>query len=177
MTRIRNLHRNKGLTLTEVVVAMAIVGIITLGIGVLLANSQKNWGRLFGRVYGNTATDSFAIQQAFDTVCRKASLRKCVLSPFGDSLELYYWDSGSTASTPDNYARFYQDNDAARVEYGRLQPGTWQPDMSQPTTTVTLASSVDSLNFTVEGTSIQMYLTYLDTDVLPVVYSSVRRND
>ena len=177
MTRRFHQHHIKGFTLAETVVAIAAVSILTLGMGILLAHSQQNWGRLYGRVYSASATDSFAIQQTFDTVCRKASLSRYAMSESGDSLELYYWDKDSTASTPENYARFYQNANAAVVEYGVLQDGTWQPDITESTTTVTLASQVQSLKFTVEGTSAQMILTYVDTDVLPVVCSSVRHND
>lgn len=167
----------KGFTLIEVLVVIAMVGIMTLGAGVLLANGQKSWGHLYGRVYGDSATDSFATQKAFDTICRKASLRKYVLSGSADSLELYYWDGSSTASTPENYARFYLNNEDVFVEYGTTQTGTWQPDTGAPVTTVKLASDVESLTFTVEGTSVQMFLSYIDETMMPVVCSSVRHND
>jgi prepilin-type N-terminal cleavage/methylation domain-containing protein len=169
--------QTKGFTLIEVLVVIAMVGIMTLGAGVLLANGQKSWGQLFGRVYGDSAIDSFAVQKAFDTVCRKASFRKYVLSEAGDSLELYYWDSASTASTPEHYARFYLSNEEVFVEYGTAQTGAWQPDTSAPVTTMKLAGGVESLTFTVEGTSVQMFLSYIDETMMPVVCSSVRHND
>ena len=172
-----NKNRCKGFTLTEVVAVIAMVGIITLGVGVLLANSQKSWGTLFERVYGGSAIDSFAAHKAFDTVCRKASLRKYVLSESGDSLELYYWDNSSTASTPENYARFYQSDDEVFVEYGQNQSGTWQPDTEADPTTIQIARDVDSLKFTFEGTSVQMYLNYTETNIMPMVCSSVRHNE
>ena len=163
--------------MTELVTVMAMVGIITLGVGVLLANSQKSWGTLFERVYGGSAIDSFAAHKAFDTVCRKASLRKYVLSESGDSLELYYWDNSSTASTPENYARFYQSNDEVFVEYGQNKSGTWQPDTEADPTTIQIARDVDSLKFTFEGTSVQMYLNYTESNMMPMVCSSVRHNE
>ena len=166
-----------GVTLIEVVVVIAMVGIMTLGAGVLLANGQKSWGTLFGRVYGDSAIDSFAAQKAFDTVCRKASLRKHVLSEASDSLELYYWDGSSAASTPENYARFYQSGEEVFVEYGKTRTGTWQPDTETDPTTIQIARHVDSLKFTFEGTSVQMYLNYTDADMTPMVCSSVRHNE
>lgn len=169
--------RNNGFTLIEIAVVIAMVGMMTLGAGVLLANGQKSWGQLFGRVYGDQAIDGFAVQTAFDAVCRKASLRKYVLSGSGDSLELYYWDGSSTASTPENYARFYLSNEDVLVEHGTTQAGTWQPDTGAPVTTVKLAGDVDSLTFTVEGTSVQMFLSYIDETMMPVVCSSVRHNE
>jgi len=167
----------RGFTMIEVLVVIAMVGIMTLGAGVLLANGQKSWGQLFGRVYGDSAIDSLAAQKAFDTVCRKSSLRKYILSEAGNSLELYYWDDSSTASTPEHYARFYQSGEDVFVEYGSLETGTWQPDTGAPATTVKLAGDVDSLTFTVEGTSVQMFLSYVDETMMPVVCSSVRHNE
>ncbi|MHC5141049.1 MAG: type II secretion system protein [Planctomycetota bacterium] len=170
-------NRACGFTLTEVVTVIAMVGIITLGVGILLANGQKSWGTLFGRVYGDSAVDSFAAHKAFDTVCRKSSRRKHVLSESGDFLELYYWDHASTASTPENYARFYQNHKEMVVEYGKMQTGTWQPDAGTSGAPVTLARDVESLTFAVEGTSVQMFLNYSDAAKMPVVCSSVRHND
>lgn len=172
----KHIQRN-GFTLVEVVAVIATVGVVTLGTGVLLANNQQSWGNLFDRVYGDPTTGGYSAQSAFDKVCRKASNRKYALSLSGDSLELYYWNVSSTSQTPENYAHFYQDGDQMLVEYGNNLAGTWQPDTGGITTTVTLASNVSSLKFTVEGTSIQMYLTYLDADMLPVVCSSVRHNN
>lgn len=167
----------RGFTLMEVVIVIAMVGILTLGVGVLLANGQKSWNQLYGRVYGDSAVDGFVAWKAFDSVCRKASLRKCILSESGDSLELYYWDGSSTSSTPEKYARFYQDDEEVFVEYGSMASGTWQPDDGVPAATIKLAGDVESLKFVVEGTSIQMFLEYTDETIMPVVCSSVRHND
>lgn len=177
MNRTSKSTRFSGFTLIEVIIVIAVAGIITVGIGVLLANGQKCWGQLVTRVYGDSAIDGFAAQAAFDKVCRKASLRKYVLGESAESLELYYWDSSSTALTPENYAQFYQSGDQMFVDYGKTETGTWQPDTSEPTTTVALAGNVESLTFAVEGTSVQMFLTYTDPNSMPVVYSSVRHND
>jgi prepilin-type N-terminal cleavage/methylation domain-containing protein len=169
--------RVNGFTLIEVMIVIAIAGIITLGVGVLLANGQKSWGSLSERVYGDSAIDSFAVQKAFDAVCRKSSLRKYVLNGAANSLELYYWDTSSTASTPENYARFYLNDEDMFVEYGTTQTGTWQPDTGASVTTIKLARDVESLKFTVQGTSVQMFLNYIDEKMMPVVCSSVRHND
>ena len=172
-----NKKHRKGFTLVEVVTVIAMVGIITVGVGVLLANGQKSWSTLSDRVYGDSAIDSFAAQKAFDTVCRKASMRKHILSESGDSLELYYWDDSSTASTPENYALFYQSGDEVFVEYGQNQSGTWQPDTETDPTIIQIARDVDSLKFTFEGTSVQMYLNYTEANMTPVVCSTVRHNE
>jgi prepilin-type N-terminal cleavage/methylation domain-containing protein len=177
MRQIANNNRCKGFTLIELVVVIAMVGVLTVGVGVLLANGQRNWGTLTARVYGEPAVGNFAAHKAFDAVCRKASLRKHVLSEPGDSLELYYWNDASTASTPENYARFYQDGDDVFVEYGITQSGTWQPDTNTDPTIIQIAHDVDSLKFTLEGTSIQMYLNYSGENMMPMICSSVRHNE
>lgn len=161
----------------EILVVISMAGILTLGAGVLLANGQKSWNRSISRVYGDSAVDGFVVQKAFDTVCRKASTRKYVLSEDADSLELYYWDGSSSATTPENYARFYKADDEVFVVHGKTLDGTWQPDESTSTTGIKLASDVESLKFTIQGTSVQMFLSYTDEDLMPVVCSSVRHND
>lgn len=161
----------------ETMVVIAMVGIVTLSVGVLLANSQKNWNQLLGRVYSDEATDSIALQNVFDNICRKSSLSKYILGTDADSLEMYYWDSVSTSATPENYGFIYQNNDDVYVEYGKLQFGTWQKDGSEPTSTIQIARGVDMLKFVLLGTSVQMYVTFIDEDTLPVVCSSVRRNE
>ncbi|MEN8126839.1 MAG: prepilin-type N-terminal cleavage/methylation domain-containing protein [Planctomycetota bacterium] len=170
-------NRRKGFTLIELVVVIATVSIMTLGVGVLLANSQKSFGSLFGRVYSDSTINSFSAQQAFDAVCRKASLRRHVLSESGDSLELYYWDNTSTASVPENYAHFYQLGDGLFVEYGKTRDGAWQPDTETDPTSLQIGHDVDSVKFSLEGTAVRMHLNYTDAAVLPVACSSVRRNE
>ncbi len=167
----------RGVTMVELITVMALVSLIVLGAGVLLANSQRNLHNQFERVYGDTATDSYAVQKSFDAICRKASLRKAVVGEGGQSLELYYWQRGSAASSPEQYARFYRADNEVFVEHGTLAAGTWQPDAEVPVSTICIARHVASLLFAAEGTSLQMYLTYEDAGKLPVVCSSVRHHD
>ena len=167
----------KGFNLLELTIVIACASILTLMVGIFMADGQRNWNRLFGRVYGDTAVDSFAAHKTFDTICRKASLRKYVIGEADDTLELYYWDLGSSASTPENYAQFYLLDDVLYVQHGELQSGTWQPDTSTALTPVNIANQVESVKFEAQGISIQMFLTYIDEDAMPVVCSTVRHND
>ena len=164
----------KGFSLIEMIVAMAAVSVIVLGIGVFLSNGQRNWNDLFDRVYNDSNIDGFAVQQVFDSVCRKASMRKATISDDSQTLELYYWNAGSTASIPECYARFYVSNDDLYVEHGTLQSGTWTPDSR--TAYIKVADDIDSLKFDVQGASVQMYMTCQDEEAMPVVCSSVRHN-
>ncbi len=168
-------QRFSGFSLIEMVVAIAIVSITILGVGVFLSNGQRSWNDLFSRVYSDSTIDGFAVQRVFDSICRKASMRKATIGEDGDFLELYYWDSGSTASTPEHYARFYLSNDDLYVEHGTLLSGTWQPDAD--TAHIKVAEDIEDLKFGVQGASIQMYMTYQDEGAMPVVCSTVRHSE
>ena len=170
-------RQQKGFTLIELVIVIAIAAMMTLGVGIFLADGQRGWNRLFSRVYGDATVDGFAAHRVFDSICRKASSRKYVIGEDGDTLELYYWDSGSSASTPENYAQFYLQDDELYVTHGNLESGTWQPDTSTSTTPILIASQVESVKFDTKGTSVQMFLTYADEATMPVVCSTVRHND
>ena len=163
--------------MVEMVTVIALVSVVILGIGVLLGDGQRNLMRQRQRVYSDTATDGFAAQKAFDAVCRKASTRKAVLSEDGQSLELYYWDAASSAATPENYARFYQSDDQVVVEHGKLQSGTWQPDLEAPASTVSIARHIQSVAFEAQGTALRMFLMFEDSGLMPIVCSAVRHND
>lgn len=169
-------YRINGFTLIELVIVMASAAMLTLTIGVFLANGQRNWNRLFNRVYRDTIVDGFAAHRVFDSICRKASLKKYVIGEDADTLEVYYWDSGSSASTPENYAQFYLSNDVLYVRHGELQAGTWQPDIATATAPINVASQVKSVKFRAQGTAIQMFLAYNDENTMPVVCSVVRHN-
>lgn len=166
-----------GFTLIELITAIALVSIVILGIGFLLADGQRALARQRSRVFSDAAVDGFAIQRVFDAVCRKASVRKAIVTDEGRTLELYYWNAGSTASAPENYARFYQSGSDVFIQHGRLLPGTWQPDADVPVSTILLARQVDAVNFTADGTSLRMFLIYENPDLMPVVCSSVRHNN
>ncbi|MCE5185505.1 MAG: prepilin-type N-terminal cleavage/methylation domain-containing protein [Planctomycetaceae bacterium] len=166
----------KGFTLIELMVTMSIISVVTLAAGMLLAGGQHNWNRLYGRVYGDPATDSFLIQRVFDAICNKASLRKCVIGEGQDSLEVYYWDHESIADTPENYARIYREDADVFLEHGRMLAGTWQVDTESETNSLVLAHAVDQLIFAAQDTALRMYLTYQDPNILPVVSSAVRHN-
>ena len=114
--------RRRGLTLVELVTAMALVGVLTVVVGTLLVSSNKHWNALFNKVYRQETTDSFAAHRVFDSVCRKSSYRKAILGQDNASLELYYWDTDSASETPDHYARFYLLDSDVMVEYGKNNP-------------------------------------------------------
>jgi len=172
---LTTIQQASGFTLIEVIIVIALAALMTLGVGIFLADGQRGWNRLFSRVYGDEIVDGFAAHEVFDSICRKASTRKCIIGDDGETLEVYYWDSGSTAATPENYAQFYLDGDELYVQHGQLQSGTWQPGGSSKLP-IKLAGGIESVKFDSQGTSIQMFLTYTDDDTMPIVCSTVRHN-
>ena len=177
---MRKLFKNKkvrkGFNLIELIIVIAAGAILTVTIGIFLADGQRNWNSLYQRVYDHSVVDSFAVHNVFDSICRKASLRKYIINNEGDSLEVYYWDSGSSASTPENYARLYLDGNVLYVEHGKLQSGTWSPDISNAGSPIQIADGIESVKFDAQGTSMQLFLTYQD-NTMPLVCSTVRHNN
>ena len=168
--------RRRGVTLIELVVAILLAAILSLVVGVLLVSSHKHWNALYNRVHRSETVDGFAAHRMFDTVCRKASYRKALLGSGNDSLELYYWDDGSQADTPENYARFYLSGNTLIAEHGKTLSGSWTPDGKRPTRQAVAASNVDRVRFDVQGASVQMILYYTDAALAPSISSSVRHN-
>lgn len=168
-------NRN-GFTLIELIVAMVLVFVMTLGAGILLADGQKKWNTLYNRVNDPAGTDGFVVQRAFENMCRKSSAQHCYIS-FQDSwLQLYYWDEDSTEEIPENYGRIYLDGSRVYAEYGKLFPRTWFVNPFIKPQRSLLTKDVENLEFEQINRSIQMFLTYEDDGLMPVVTSAVRRN-
>lgn len=170
------MKRKNAFTLIEIVVAMVIMAMLTLGAGALLAGGQRNWNKLYDRVNSDSAVEGFLVQRVFDSICRKSSLRKCVIGDEQSYLELYYWDEASTAEIPENYARMYLLDSEVYVEHGKLWPGTWHVNWWIWPDRLVVARDVESLVFETQDRAVRMYLTYQDDSVLPVVSSAVRHN-
>ena len=150
-----------GFTLIELTVAMAAGAILTLCVGILIADNQKNFNQIYRRVNGDATTDGFAARKAFDSICRKASLRNYFLSEDLQTLEVYYFSPASTGTFPDKYACFYPSGSDLILEHGTLKPDTWEKDDSIPST-FALARNLDRVQFQVNGTAMQMFL-YFDS--------------
>jgi prepilin-type N-terminal cleavage/methylation domain-containing protein len=168
-------NRN-GFTLVELIVAMSLVFVMTLGAGILLADGQKKWNALYSRVNDPAGTDGFVVQRAFENICRRSSAQHCYISFQGSWLQLYYWDEGSGEDIPENYARIYLDGSNVYAEYGKLFPRTWLVNPFIRARKDLLTKGVRDLEFEQIDKSIQMFLTYDDDKLLPVVTSAVRRN-
>ena len=167
-----------GFTLLEMAIGIIAAAILTMSVGILLADGQKYYNRLYTRVNGTGATDTYVVRQAFDAICRKSSWRKCIISPDGSELTLYYYRTGSTSIIPDQYAWFYISDGQLFVEHGDLKSGTWIPDTSIAATQVFLASRVNKVKFSMQGTAVSVLLFFeQQTEALPVGCTAVRHNE
>jgi prepilin-type N-terminal cleavage/methylation domain-containing protein len=165
-----------GFTLTELLIALMIAAILTCSVGILLADSERQFGRLFGRVNGDPTTDGRAAIQAFSRIGRKATLRGCLLDVDGQTLEVYY-HSDSSINFPDRYARFYASGGDLILEQGNLQSCSWEPDTSSAVS-LPLARNIGEVRFKAEGATLQMFLTFDDPgSEAPVICSAVRQNE
>jgi len=111
----------KGLTLIELMVAIAIGGIVMFGVAIILADSQRGWNAMYNRTYSDVVTDGHIARRTFDRVIRKASADNITLDDAGLWVEVrYYQDANSIAV--DRYAHFYEADGQLNIEYGRLNP-------------------------------------------------------
>jgi hypothetical protein len=177
---IRNLNdRNgcrrrcsSGLTLVELSIVMVISVIVLLGLGIVLADSEYSWQKMYERANGQVETDTLVAQKTFDAIVRKAVSDNFLLDTGGHWVEVYYCSSVDLDSA-DRYARFYCIGDPNRqlnVEYGQLNP-------KQTLSTQTLCNNVSSCVFKNSGKSIFMILTLSKGSLTLTTVSSAFMNN
>lgn len=158
-----------GLTLIELVVALAVSTIIILGLGAVLADNQRGWSNMYNRNYSNAAVDKYIAKKGFEAIVRKASSKTVLLDSASHWVEVYYYGSSNSAGV-DRYARFYLSGNQLKADYG-----SWNTGQSNPRTlirTLTLCSNVTSCIFKAAGQSVQMMLTVNDGSQTAYVTSS-----
>jgi hypothetical protein len=164
--------RRKGLTIVELMIAAAALGIVVLGVGMALAEGQRGWNRMYSRIYSAVVTDSEAARRTFDSIIRKSSRNHILLDESGTWVEVRYYE-GLDSAYLDQYARFRALETELQVEYGSIDAeGNTNELLTQ-----TLCSNVSSCAFIpVEG-SIQMVLK-LDngSETSAVVSSAIAHN-
>jgi prepilin-type N-terminal cleavage/methylation domain-containing protein len=175
MRRVTGANR-RGFTLTEITIAMTMVGVVILSVGTMLVDSQRGWSRMYNRVNNGVVSDGYVARRSFDAVVRKSSIKRELVGADKDELEVYYYEDPETSTGLDRYARFYvTDGEEFVVDYGELDAGG-NPQGS--THTVTLASNVQSVYFAVSGASVQMTLELNDGDeALTVTTSAIRHHE
>ena len=162
--------RTKGFTLVELMVATVISAIVLIGIGSVLASSQRDWNNMYNRMYSDVVVDSHIARKAFDAVVRRASGEVVLLEADGSWLEVYHYADANSADV-DRYARFYTASNELKIEYGTLD------DPRQVLSTQAVCSNVTSCVFKSVGRSAQMTIT-LDngSETSTVICSTVMHN-
>ena len=166
----KKITAQRGFTIIELVLAIALAAIVMFGIGVVLVDSQRGWNRMYDRIYSDVATDSYVARKTFDSVIRKASSERFLLDGAGNWIEVYYYADGNSTAV-DRYARFYYAGGGQlNVEYGR-------PNPRETLSVQTVCRNVSSCVFKGVGRSAQMILK-LDngSQTATVISSSVMHN-
>jgi len=165
----KKISTQRGFTLTEMVIAMVLSTIVLLVVGIVLADSQRGWNKMYNRTYCDVVTDGYIARKMFDAVMRRASGERLLLDEGGNWVEVYYYADGDSPVV-DRYARFYESEGSLNVEYGELDP--------RATLSVnTVCENVSGCVFKQAGRSAQMILTLDDgTQTATVVSSAVVHN-
>lgn len=173
MTKNKRMTNRKGFTLIELMISTALAGVVIVGVGMLLVDSQRGWNKMYNRTYSDIVTEAQVARKRFDSVVRNASSQGILLSNDSSWVEVYYYgDPNSTIV--DRYARFFNYSGGSSgqlmIEYGVIDP-------KQILITETLCVNVSSCIFKTAGNSAQMVLTLDDgTQSATVVTSAVTHN-
>jgi len=146
-------NNRKGLTLIELVVAVAISVIVVLTVGTLLASGQRSWNRTYSSAFNQIKSDAQAVTIAFGSWGRRSNRVNYTLynqnngyftqalpttgNPdevvFGEAVEFRYWDveldKDDSHGLVDNskvataYVLFYFDDDKLKADYGPYPSG------------------------------------------------------
>jgi len=172
----RKISARNGLTMVELIVAVVISAIVMLGVGFVMADSQRQWAVMYNRACSEVASDSFIATKTFDALVRRASGEKFILSDDGSCLEIYYPADANTAAA-DRYARFiYEpagDNTGGSLS---VQYGTLTPEKEALSTSI-ICLNVSNCLFKTSGRSAQMMLTLSDGSQTVTVVSSAYMNN
>jgi len=154
-----------GVTLIEMVLAMAISMIIILAAGFLLVSGHRSWINTFDSAHEQIKMDAQMVMLTFGNIGRKSNRTNYViydkdgesLSPAlpqtsdpeevisGNAVEFRYWDVEldeddsdgllDTTKTATAYALFYIDDSELKVDYGTYPPGAAPLDGGDRNTT------------------------------------------
>jgi len=126
---------------------------------------------MYNRVNSAVVRNAYEARILFDKIVRQATVRHSIPLPsVGPSNELYVYyysdPSNMLIQDPDRYAWFYVNSSTLHLKRGGIIPGTWDIDGSAPSTDMSIASNVSSVEFLVRGASVRMVL-FLDNESDP----------
>ena len=162
----------RGVTLIELMITTAIVTMVILGVGVALVDTQRGWNKMYNRVYGEVAADSYVAKMVFDKNVRKASKKRYILGT--GSFAVFYYN-GLASTTLDRYANFRRAGSQLLVDFGELDTSG---SSKSPSTTMVVARNVVASDFAVDGACARMALKLDDgTESVSVTCSAIRHNE
>jgi prepilin-type N-terminal cleavage/methylation domain-containing protein len=147
---LKNKIKNRGFTLSELMVGVAALAIVMLGTSVALVDGNRGWNQTYNRVNSDVVTGSHIAQRKFDTIVRKSSSQWFNLDPDKNWVEVYYYADANSVLV-DRYARFYESNGNLCVEYGKRSP-------REALNVETICGNVTYCRFQNTGRSVQMAL-------------------
>ena len=147
----KRLEVRRGFSLGELTVTVIVTMILILGAAFMLTDSQRMWGRIYGRANSDVVQEGFIARKTFERLVRKASRDGFLVDPAGFWLEVYYYASDSS-TTLDRYACLYESAGELVVEDGILEP-------RETLNVRTVCRRVQRCVFKGDGRSAQMLLT------------------
>ncbi len=162
----------QGFTITELMMTVAMVSIVTLSVGFLLVDSQKGYNKTYNHINEGMASDAYTATTAFERAVRKSGINRQVVST--SQILVYYYNNDSSTWL-DRYAKFYLSDEELLVDYGQSDADgnlLVNPD------TLTLANNVEQIYFTNEDACIEMVLKLNNgSETLTAMSSAIMHNE
>jgi len=151
--RKRKYKFGSGVTMIEIILAMALNSIIALAVGILIISGNRGWQNIYDSANSKIRQDAIVTTLTFGSIGRKANrlsyqLYKTGGGAFipalpqttdpqevvsGDAVEFRYWDVAldeedsydlmDTTKKATAYALFYIEGEKLKVDYGPYPPG------------------------------------------------------
>ena len=178
----RKYRFGSGVTMIEIVLAMALNSMIALAVGILLISGNRGWQNIYDSANSEIREDAIVTTLTFGSVGRKANrlsyqIYKTGGDTFmpslpqtsdpqeivsGDAVEFRYWDVAldetdsynlmDTAKKATAYALFYIDGDKLKVDYGPYPPGG-VPEGGGSRNTTGVTTKILARNVSIDGDS------------------------
>jgi len=145
-----------GFTLVEMAVSMAAGGVFILAIAAFLADNHTAFNKAYVDAYSPVAQDALAARTIFQKTIRQAcfAIGTASVASDGSWIEVRYY-SDPAAVRPDWSARFERSGHELLLRRSVLET-------AQTLTLETVCRNVDSVDFSLAGSSAQMFLTLDD---------------
>ena len=163
MTRRRSQAGLCGFTLVETAVSMASAVVLILAISAFLAGNHRAFNKVYAGAFSPVAQDALAARTIFQRTIRQAcfAVGAASVAPDGSWIEVRYY-SDPAAVRPDRSARFELSDQDLLLRRS-------VSETAQTLTLETVCSNVDSVEFSLVGSSAQMFLTLDDGTSLQTV--------